>query len=109
MTKESEIVRALREMLPPKVDYASLVCAEGFAHGQHYVWEDPEPYIISDAADLIESLQAELAASQRRERAAVEDLIKIAEYSGSLTCHCNEMIKIAKAWRGPEAGKGEAE
>ena len=69
-----EIVRGLLEMLPPKVDYAKLVCAEGFAHGQCYVWEDLEPYIISEAADLIGSLTAQLAASQQRERAAVEDL-----------------------------------
>ena len=69
-----EIVRGLLEMLPPKVDYAKLVCAEGFAHGQCYVWDDPEPYIISEAADLIGSLTAQLAASQQRERAAVEDL-----------------------------------
>ena len=72
-----EIVRGLREMLPPQVDYAKLVCAEGFAHGQCYVWEDPEPYIISEAADLIESLQAQLAASQQETRAAVEDLHKM--------------------------------
>lgn len=51
-----------------------------------------------------------IAAWNRRADAAVEDLIKIAEYSGSLTCHCNEMLSIAKGWRGPqEAGKGEAE
>ena len=30
--------------------------------------------IVTNAADLIESLQAQLAASQRRERAAVEDM-----------------------------------
>lgn len=56
-----EIVQGLREMLPPQVDYAELVCAEGFAHGQHYVWEDPEPYVISAAADLIEAQVAEIA------------------------------------------------
>lgn len=64
-----EIVRGLREMLPPQEDYAKLVCAEGFACGQYYVWTEPEPYVISEAANLIESLEAQLAESQRRERA----------------------------------------
>lgn len=51
-------VKDLRELLPPKVDYADLVCAEGFARGYHYVWEDPEPYIIENAANLINELRA---------------------------------------------------
>ncbi|MPM00572.1 hypothetical protein SDC9_46799 [bioreactor metagenome] len=56
----SEIIKDLRSLLPPQVDYAELVCAEGFFHGQHYVWTEPEPYIISAAADYIESLQTEV-------------------------------------------------
>lgn len=56
-----EIVRWLRDSLPPKIDYAELVCAEGFAHGQHYVWDDPLPYLIEQAADLIDSQAAEIA------------------------------------------------
>jgi len=55
----AEIVKGLREMLPPQVDYAELVGAEGFARGCHYVWTEPEPYIISEAADLIENSQKE--------------------------------------------------
>ncbi len=62
--RAGEIVKALREMLPPKEDYAELVGAEGWAHGQHYVWTDPEPYHIEAAIALIESLQAQLAAEQ---------------------------------------------
>ena len=108
-----EIVRGLLEMLPPKVDYAKLVCAEGFAHGQCYVWGDPEPYIISEAADLIESLaaqleelekrrrqaalnyqqkcldvmklEAQLAASQQETRAAVDDFTSAA-HNGNILC-----------------------
>ena len=126
-----EIVRALREMLPPKVDYAELVCAEGFAHGQCYVWDDPEPYIISAAADLIESLQAEVDESQRGEQAAVEDIMcrdhcdvcvsgkehggecKKADYNclscKSETCMCRDCRDEDHwQWRGPqEAGEGE--
>ena len=40
-----------------------------------------------DAADLVESLQAQLAASQRREKAAVEDLKRF-----SACCQCNANI-----------------
>ena len=73
----------------------------------------------NEAADLIESLQAQLAASQRRERAAVKDL--------SIDSHCTlckhhlseggdcygvskcaiKGIKTQWQWRGPVAGKGE--
>lgn len=69
-----EIVRGLRDALPPKIDYAALVCAEGFAHGTCYVWDDPLWYIIDHAAALIESLTAQLSASQQRERAARNEL-----------------------------------
>ena len=69
-----EIVRALKEMLPPQVDYAELVCSPvPSSYGVCYVWENPEPYHVSAAIDLIESLQAELTASQRRGKAAVGD------------------------------------
>ena len=51
-----ELVKTLRDMLPPKVDYADLVCAEGGHHGHTYVWEDPEPYFIEQAANTLEKL-----------------------------------------------------
>lgn len=54
-----ELVKALKDMLPPKVDYADLVCAEGFARGYTYVWEDPEPYFIEQAANMLEKLSEE--------------------------------------------------
>ncbi len=61
-----EIVRALRNMLPDPVDYAELVGSPApSSYGHHFVYEDPEPYIVEEAADLIESLQAQLAESQR--------------------------------------------
>ena len=63
---DNELVKALRDMLPPKVDYAKLVCAEGFSHGQHYVWTEPEPYIIDEAATTIETLLAENAELKER-------------------------------------------
>ena len=124
-----EIVRALRESLPPKIDYAELVGAEGFAHGACYVWDDPLPYLMSDAADLLESqqariaeLEAQLAASQRRERAAVEDLEWLMLRGDSADCctlcehdHTHngpcagQSTKCEPKWRGPQqAGKGAA-
>ena len=144
MTKESEIVKALKEMLPPKEDYAELVGAEAWAHGQHYVWTDPEPYQIEAAIDLIESLTAEIGRltadckymsgemlranaamasarldaedAQRRERAAVEDLYRIAacdackHYDPDENACAKPMVESYKCfeWRGPqEAWKGE--
>lgn len=59
---DDEIVRELRESLPPKIDYAELVGAERFAHGACYVWDDPLPYLMSNAADLLESQQARITA-----------------------------------------------
>ena len=52
-----ELITELRNMLPPKVDYADLVCAEGGFRGYTYVWEDPEPYFIEAAANKLETLQ----------------------------------------------------
>ena len=52
-----KLVKELRNMLPQKVDYADLVCAEGGHHGYLYVWEDPEPYFIEAAANKLEELQ----------------------------------------------------
>ena len=49
-------IEALVGLLPPKIDYADLVCAEGFAHGFHYVWEYPEHYAMDEAVKLIREL-----------------------------------------------------
>lgn len=51
-----EAIKTMVSLLPPKVDYAELVCAEGFAHGFHYVWECPEHYAMDEAAKLIREL-----------------------------------------------------
>ena len=52
-----ELIQTLRNMLPEKVDYADLICAEGFAHGYEFVYEDPESYFIEEAANKLEQLQ----------------------------------------------------
>lgn len=47
------------------------------------------------AADLIESLQAQLAASQRRERAAVDTLTKLLKHANEaddICAYCNNQI-----------------
>lgn len=55
-----ELIKTLRDMLPEKVDYADLVCAEGIGHhGYTYVYEDPEPYFIEEAINALEKLSAE--------------------------------------------------
>ena len=67
------------------------------------------------AADLIESLQAQLAASQRRERAAVEEIYKIAacdackHYDPDENDCAKPMVDSHRCfeWHGPMAGEGE--
>jgi hypothetical protein len=55
--KTRELIDSLRAMLPEKVDYAEVVGAEGFAYGYKYVYTDPEPYLMEEAADKLEELQ----------------------------------------------------
>jgi hypothetical protein len=70
--RADKIVRKLREMLPPKVDYAELVCSPvPSSYGICHVWQDPESYIISDAADLIQSMAVELDEKDRVHRVSV--------------------------------------
>ena len=57
-------VKSLRELLPPQTDYAEMVCAPAWAYGQHYIWEDPEPYAMDNAAKMLEEMLARLAALQ---------------------------------------------
>lgn len=64
------LVEELREMLPEKVDYADLVCAEGSAHGSYYVYEDPGDYIVEEAADRLETAGKTIARLNSRLSAA---------------------------------------
>jgi len=50
------ILNDLKQLLPPQVDYAKLVGAESWAHGQCYVWEEPEPYAMYSAIGCITDL-----------------------------------------------------
>ena len=73
---------------------------------------------LSNAADLIESLQEQLAESQRRESAAVEDMkyIHCAGRYGCEICLNNDVCKVQNSrigrchnfdWRGPQEGEQE--
>jgi hypothetical protein len=104
-----EIVRALRENAEwcDANEYEVPICMGDNQRG---------------AADLIESLQAQLAESQRRERAAVEDLSQDAHCTlckhhlseggdcyGVSKCAVNG-LRVGWEWRGPqEAGEGKTE
>ena len=74
-------------------------------------------YVFKYASDLIQELQAQLAASQRREKAAVEDLEAIlalacaAEVEG-ICNYCSddgENCTGTTGWLGPQAEKGAAD
>lgn len=104
-----EIVKALRRMAPQ--------------------FQAPGQEVICGATDLIESLQAQLAESQRRERAAVEVVrCKDCRWKDTVLCRASKSVKYdlrrekhtyqtcmepdgfcSIGERGPqEAGKGEA-
>jgi len=100
LKKADEIVRALRD------------CGGG-----------PEGMkIASEAADLIDSLTAQLTASQRREKATVEDIARLVSSTPGIKCslvcngECLDCVGSATGtprgyhYRGPqEAEKGDAE
>ena len=112
-----EIVRALRDYASDCDDCGDcLRCDFACVCGE---FDYNAPKII---ADLIESLTAQLAASQRREKAAVEDLNGLARFEKERCAYClhdeecepGEMLCSYKGdkafeWRGPQVGKGEAD
>lgn len=70
------------------------------------------------AADLIESLQAQLAESQHREQAAVKQIEQKMIFDAGMGREPCEICANAEKtpcihcepkWRGPQAGKGDAE
>ena len=127
MMTDEETVRALKWLAKVRTycDTHMVICAECEFHG-FCTDPDSDESIgeqagwMKQAADLIESLQAQLAESQRREQAAVEDLksANLCRHCG-LNASCGSEIRsnrrafgVCKRWeyRGPqEAGKGEAE
>ena len=105
-----EIVRALR-------------CVQEKHRNDHLLtFQTDVSAMARDAADMIESLQAQLAASQRREKAAVEDFEGYMKNRSERCAYCihddecepGESLCYANVcgfeWRGPqEAGKGDTE
>ena len=68
---------------------------------------------LTNAADMIESLETQLAESQRRERAAVEDLRRFPGITPCHVCkwyirkgvvemHCKMDTRSCFEWRGPQ-------
>ena len=106
--KADEVVRALRCCLDLKEECGCEDCVlyrqpcDGTFYG-----------LTNAAADLIESLTAQLNASRRREKAAVEDINLLEDCS---VCKHHDLdscdlagTKCHFEWRGPQAEKGEAE
>lgn len=76
--------------------------------------------VLNAAADLIESLRGQIAASQARERAAVKDIERLMHrrvplYHACQFCTRDDRICRVKGhvweckpkWRGPQTGEGE--
>lgn len=68
----NKLIEALKTMLPQKVPYGQLVCADApYGNSGPFVYEDPEPYFIEAAIKTIETQQqriAELEAELKDER-----------------------------------------
>lgn len=75
-----ELINELRNHLPPKVDYAKLVGAESFSYGCCYVWEDPEPYIIENAVNTIESQCLEIERLESQNNSFKQENSKLQEF-----------------------------
>lgn len=103
-----EIVKALRTYSPAYYNYK---------------FDGATAQAIYDAADLIESLQAQLAAEKRRADAAVGDLRKHRKYKCDCCYYAGKQGKYIPCrdcqspistygdgwqWRGQQAGKGDA-
>ena len=116
LKKADEIARAMRS-------YASDCDADEACFQCTFAWvcdkfDNNAPKII---ADLIDSLTAQLAASQRREKAAVEDIARLVastpEIKCSLVCdgECLDCTGSATGtprgyhYRGPQTEKGAAD
>ena len=86
-----ELIENLKNMLPEKILYSDLICAEGaYAHSGPLVYEDPEPYFIEQAITAITELidRAE-AAEQKAENSRSVVLGRWENFRGKPKCsHC---------------------
>ena len=109
LKKVDEIARALRDYASD-CDSDSEYCFQCTFACVCDKFDNNAPKII---ADLIDSLTAQLAASQRREKAAVEDINLLEDCS---VCKHRDLDSCDLAgtechfeWRGPQAEKGAAD
>ena len=64
-----ELIENLKNMLPEKILYSDLICAEGaYAHSGPLVYEDPEPYFIEQAITAITELIARVEDAENDEQ-----------------------------------------
>ena len=104
LKKADEVVRALRDYASDCDGDVCFLCTFACVCDK---FGGNAPKII---ADLIESLTAQLAESERREKAAVED-INLLEDCGVCKHHDLDSCDLAGTechfeWRGPQAEKG---
>lgn len=65
------VAEDLRKYLPPKQDMMDLIgSADGtpFGFGQYLVWTDPEPYVMDEAANVINKLLTEVRRLRENEK-----------------------------------------
>ena len=94
--KAKEIVRALREGIECHSPGGCISCMKGKT-------------AQAQAADLIESLQAQLTESQRKEKADAELIRKIYFATDEDLCDCcRKIVRMIEAWWNDDE-KGEAE
>lgn len=54
-----ELIKELINMLPEPIDYAEMVGAPGWSYGCMYAYENPEDYLIEEAAETLKRLSDE--------------------------------------------------
>ncbi len=64
----------LVSLLPEQISYAEYVGANSCYGSGPYIWTDPEPYVMDEAAKLIKELLAEVARLTDERDAAVRDM-----------------------------------
>ena len=78
----SDLIKGLERMLPEKVPYGDLICAEGlYAHSGPLVYEDPEPYFIEQAITELNKLSE------------IQDMIQYILGPGCDADHLRELIQ----------------
>ena len=89
----NKLVEQLKEMLPKKVRYGELVGAPvPYNQMGDMVYEDPEPYIIEQAADAITELLARAETAEKENTQLKEDL-------GNWSYNCKTTVERAQQFK----------